>query len=468
MKVVSIASEVASIHKTGGLGDVVRDLALELRKNDVEIDVLIPMYSHLVNEENMRNKIWDGTINFGGDLRQVSLYMVRIPNTDINCYMIYEPKIISNNSCNDVARYGLLSKVVVKLLIDKIITCDLLHLHDWHLGLLPLIAKHEGLLIPTLLTIHNVLFQGDTEPTILDDLGIKWDYLPELLWDVQDGDLNFLMQGIIHSDYVTTVSPTYKNEILSEPSAGGMSSALINKNDKFSGILNGIDINVWNPENDFFLDSKFNISNYREGKGSARNQLSNSLKKKIEEDDILLSYIGRADSRQKGIGLILDAVNNMGLLNSNLRLVMLTEGDDQLENQIIQTANRFDRMDAFIKFDDQLAHVLYAASDMSLIPSWYEPCGLVQMMAMRYGSVPIARATGGLIDTIDDKVNGYLFEQFEARSLLESIKIAEEKFRLANEWDEIVKNCMVHNWSWENSAREYKALYTRMIEKNSC
>jgi len=467
MKVISIASEVASVHKTGGLGDVVRDLALELRNQDVEVDVLIPMYLHLVNEENMRNKIWDGMIDFKGELRQVSVYMILVPNTQIKCYLIYEPKIISSNASNDVQRFGLLSKVVVKLLIDNVIMCDLLHLHDWHLGLLPLIAKHEGLQIPKLLTIHNVLFQGNTEPTILDDLGIKWDYLPELMWDVQDGDLNFLMQGIIHADYVTTVSPTYRSEILTEPNAGGMSSALVNKNDKFSGILNGIDMNVWNPENDFFLDTKFNISNYKEGKNGARNQLSNSLKKKIEEEDILLTYIGRADSRQKGIGLILEAVNNMGLLNNNLRLVLLTEGDDQLENQIIQTANRFDRMDAFIKFDDPLAHIIYAASDMALIPSWYEPCGLVQMMAMRYGSVPIARATAGLVDSIEDGVNGYLFENFEAESLFETIKIAEEKYKLTNGWNEIVGNCMGRNWSWESSAYQYKALYTQMMEKNS-
>ncbi len=457
MKILSVAAEVAGIYKTGGLGDVVRDLACELQKNDVEIRTVLPMYKWLVDDKD-NNLLWEGEVAYGGQVRKVKLFSRTIPMTNLECLMVYEPEIVSSDNPNDAVRFALFSKVLIDLLKLNVIQADVLHLHDWHLGLVPLIVKYSNLQVKTVLTIHNILFQGSTNATLIDEIGVDRAFAHSIMHDIQDGDLNFLLQGIVHADFVTTVSPTYKEEILAKKQDGGLSVYLHDKGARFQGVLNAIDMNVWNPENDLNLDLKFNLSNWKEGKLSAKKQLESKLKFS-GKDEIWLAYIGRADGRQKGIGLVLDAVAQGLLDDGGFRLIMLSQGDKYLEEQIRVCASGKEKFDAFVEFNDPLAHIIYAACDIALIPSAYEPCGLVQMMSMRYGCVPIARATGGLKDTIIDGRDGFLFEEYSGLALSEKIRQARELFKNEARWQPVVSAGMSKDWSWKNSAVEYKKVF---------
>ena len=319
--------------------------------------------------------------------------------------------------------------------------------------------KREQLQIPSVLTIHNLLYQGIAPGSLAHDLHlpISWQ---DLSWDLGNGDINFLLEGILYADRLTTVSPTYALEIQEVTHGGGLQEMTKKHANKLSGILNGISWHNWNPETDADLPVKYNKSTWQEGKSAAKKLLESKLS--IKPCDILIGCIGRADRRQKGIPLILELVEKYW--NKNWHLVILSQGEPDLEREMRQTEAKFpDRLTVINRYDEVLARLIYAGSDLILIPSSYEPCGLVQLIAMRYGAIPVVRQTGGLADTVFENINGFVFEEYSTVALNHALTRAVDIW--GKEQGRLIQTAMLYDSTWKNSAMKYKKLYEKLIAK---
>jgi starch synthase len=236
---------------------------------------------------------------------------------------------------------------------------------------------------------------------------------------------------------------------------------------KITGILNGLDIDLWNPETDEALVKKFSVNNWLEGKRASKLSVQNETGLAVDQDRILIGFVGRLDPIQKGVGLILEAIgseNTEGRIqNTEIQFVVLGTGDPNLENQLRKAANTFENFAAVIKFDNGLARRIYAGCDFLLVPSKFEPCGLIQMIAMRYGAIPIVRNTGGLKDTVREEETGFLFPDYTMKSMMGAVSKAIDLYADHAKREQMVRNCMSEDFSWNKSAKEYVMLYEKLV-----
>jgi starch synthase len=376
---------------------------------------------------------------------------------------------------DDAERFIFFSRAALVLTKELGWKPDVIHCHDWQTGLVPVLLREELSSDPffegcaTVFTIHNLAYQG-----LFDAGTVRLAGLDESLFTFDKlefyGQFSFIKGGIVFSDLVTTVSPQYAKEIQTEEFGEGLDGALKERKESLVGVLNGIDYRTWDPSTDSHLQRCYDSTQV-----AARKRLNRSALRKEAglppAKGPLIGMVSRL-SAQKGWDILAEAAEEM--LKMDVQLVALGTGDKTYEEMVVKLQKKFPKkVAAFIRFDERLAHRIYAGSDLFLMPSRYEPCGLGQMIALRYGSVPVVRATGGLADTISDfnadpsGGNGFVFEEYSAKGLLDGVRRGVEAFGKADVWESLVKRGMACDFSWERSAGEYLKIYQAAIAAKS-
>jgi starch synthase len=450
MRVLFVTPECAPLVKTGGLGDVSGALPPALRALGMEVDVLLPGYPDVLKKIGDAAEIGRfSELGFDGRLLKTSHFLV------IECAPLYQREGSpyqdpgGQDWPDNALRFGLLSKVAARLAPGY----DVVHCNDWPAALTPVFFRK-----PSLLTVHNLAFQGNFEASWLARLG-----LPQTLLSIDKlefhGRISFLKGGLVHAGAINTVSPAYAREIQTAEFGCGLDGLLRERREVLSGILNGIDTEVWNPASDPHLAQRYDESSLDEkrvNKAALQRRLNLDSTKELP----LVGFIGRL-THQKGADLIAAAAAELAALPA--QLVVLGRGERELEGALAAAAARHPgRIAAATGFDEELAHLIEGGADIFLMPSRFEPCGLNQMYSQRYGTPPVARATGGLVDTISDGETGFLFERAEPPALADAMRRAIAAWREPRRWREIQRAGMARDFSWRTAARQYARLYSRL------
>ncbi|MFZ5424175.1 MAG: glycogen synthase [Patescibacteria group bacterium] len=465
MKVLIAASEVAPIVKLGGLGDVIGSLPKALEKAGVDADVIVPFYPNAKVENLKVYKGVDLEVPFDGQNHVVNVYKTKLPNSNVDVIMLKNANYFATGGSNAFANnvtetemFAFFDVAVVEFIKAKFNTYDVVHCNDWHTGLITHLLKEEiGSTRPaTVLTIHNLSYQGLGDLDLVEEIGIVPGTDPIVDLDIADGDINMMQQGILAADFISTVSPTYAKEILFNDLGGPLSEYLQGRRGRLDGILNGIDYSQF--------PRSYDLNNWKEAKASAKELLQKKFKLNVT-DDPMYCYIGRLDPNQKGLDILYETIPD--IINSNAQLVILGTGDPVWEaklRSLTDIAKYKGKLSINIIFDVELAQEIYAASDFIIVPSRFEPCGLIQMIGMWYGALPVVHATGGLKDTVAERKTGFLFNVYSANALQQAIENSLKAFKDKKLHSEMVKNAMVADFSWDASAIQYKALYKEVIE----
>lgn len=488
MKIVQLATEFAPIAKAGGLGEVTLGLSRELKRLGHEVEVILPKYDFIdlqrlrhveMEVPNFRcmekgnshaNAMWSA------ECEEVPLHLLDARHT---AGYFHRGKIYGCE--DDAARFLYFSKAAIEYLKLKAEPIDILHLHDWHVAAAAIFVR-EIFRLPIksiVLTIHNAAYQGKCAPWDLDYIGLKSEkYLAKNPFQDDDpahpGLINLLKGGVLYSDAVVAVSPTYAKEILTPEMGYGLDPTFCKIKAKLSGILNGLDLKFWDPANDRFLFATYQASDSIETVLKAKEKNRAELGKRFNLSTKKRPWIGAITRlvEQKGPELIEAAL--LETLRIGGTFVLLgSSPTPKIQARFENLSEKYAGESAlfYFEYDEELAHQVYAALDFLVLPSRYEPCGLSQMIAMRYGTIPIARATGGHIDTIFDcenptvpseKKNGFLFSNYTSASEIETMKIAIRLFReKSSSIQLLIKNGMKIKWSWEKPAQEYLRVYTQ-------
>jgi len=473
MKVLFVASEAYPFIKTGGLGDVAYALPKALRKLGIDARVIIPKYSSIpLSFKNCMGSVASFNIPVGWrnqycGLEQLSYDGVPYYFVD-NEYYFKRPHTYGDY--DDGERFSFFSKAVlesIKYMGD--FKPDIIHCNDWQSAVVPLLLKEnysEDVLynkIKTVFTIHNLQYQGVFPKEVLGDLlNLDFKYFNEDEMKFYDA-VSFMKGGIVFSDEVTTVSDTYSKEIQTPFYGERLDGLLTEKADKIVGIVNGIDYELYDPKVDKKIFYNYDMESINQ-KVKNKLKLQEKLGLPIAEDMPMIGIVTRL-VKQKGLDLIVEKLQE--LLSLPVQIVLLGNGDGYYEDIFQYYASIYpSRISANIMYDDTLAQQIYAASDMFLMPSLFEPCGIGQLIALKYGSIPIIRETGGLKDTIipydkyTGKGNGFSFNNYSGQELLDAINRALDLYNDKTSWDKLVQNAMSSNNSWENSAKNYMKLYS--------
>ncbi len=472
LKLLSVASECAPFVKTGGLADVVGALAAVLGEHDVKVRVLLPLYRQIAHLGDGAKVVLDVGTKFGGPVRVlaakragVDLLLIEAPHLYDRAGTVYLNEGGADWSDNHL-RFGLLSWLgaeIARLGVGGW-RPDVIHAHDWQAGLSPVYARQNGAATPSVLTIHNIAFQGSfpaSEMGVLelDPKGFTQDGFEYY------GNISFLKGGLMEADNITTVSPTYARELLTPEFGMGLQGVLKAREADLSGILNGIDTTIWNPKADPSLASTYSTRTLAK---KAVNKRALLARFGLDDDTAfpLFSVISRL-SEQKGLDLALEALP--GVLDRGARFVMLGSGDPQLEDRYRELALRYpDQVGVEFGFHEDLAHLIQAGADATLVPSRFEPCGLTQLCAMRYGTLPVVSKTGGLADTVIDAndaaisancATGFQFAPVTVEKLSDALDRAMGLFADTAAWKRVVLNAMKHPVGWDRSALRMVGIY---------
>lgn len=468
LNVLVVGYEASPFYKRGGLGDVVSSLPKALYTVGVDARVVIPYYNS-IESEYKEKRIGEFSVVFGSKIEIVTVYSSFLAKTKIPIYFLQNKKHLAsinlrgrNKKIDQFAFFDLCVVEFAFWLDEHKKWCpSLIHCNDWQTALIPLLMQKR---IPTLLTIHNLNYQGKGSLKVLDLLHIKDKDAKELRRGIPATEINLLGEGIIHTTQVSTVSPSYAQEITSDYDNDPIHNFIVRrekergKKDQVWGILNGIDYDIWNPKIDEKIAFKYDEATWEIGKKENKKDL---LKQFSLENRLTFCFVGRM-ATQKGLDLLLETVDD--IVSQNVNIIILGSGLKSIEKSISRAAKKYPlHMRVKLTYSEELAHQFYAASDFILIPSRYEPCGLIQMIAMRYGTLPIASVTGGLKDSIKDGYNGFLFKNGSASELLHAIKKAVELYNKPQEYRVMVKRAIEKDFSWETSSLLYKKLYIDTI-----
>lgn len=488
LKVLMVTAEVAPFSKVGGLADVLGALPRALAAHDVEARVISPLYGRIDREAvGIRPVagISRTPVKLGHNSVDVGFMRTTLPKSEATVYFvecdpffnregIYTDPDTGQGYDDNALRFILFSRAVAEFLRLGVFTPDILHLNDNQSALVaPMIRtipdyQHIAS-IPTLLTIHNAEYQGTYDRQHIYNAGLDYaQAYPGGPFEFYGG-FNFLKAGISFSNRLSTVSPTYAEETMSSANAGfGLEGLLASRRSDYVGIVNGVDYSVWNPSVDPLLPHPYSPETL-DGKRACKKELLARCGFSPEDSDKpLLGMVSRL-VYQKGIDLVIDSLPQF--LTEDVRLVILGSGDPRYHHQLQEARKRYpDRLSVNITFDDGLAHLIEAGSDMFLMPSRFEPCGLNQLYSLKYGTIPVVRRTGGLADTVhdyqpeEDKGWGFVFGGFTPIDLANAINRAKETYNKPDEWAKLMRRGMSLDFSWEASALRYRDLYLSMLE----
>lgn len=477
MKVLFLISEAAPFAKTGGLGDVGGSLPQALNRIRGEVRVMMPLYGTVPHElrQGMRH-VADFPVSLSWRRQPCGLWELK--HRGVHYYFLDNEYYFGRQGLygyqDDAERFAFFSRAALASLVYLTgFRPDLLHCHDWHGALVPVLLKefyrqdpyYYGL--KTLVTVHNLKHQGILPRHALGDLLGLGEGTPAARRLEHRGVINFLKGGLLAADGITTVSPTYAEEIQYAFYGEGLDHILRDRRDRLWGILNGIDTELYNPARDPYI-----FANYTgpEGKGANKGALQREFRLPEEGSIPVLAFVSRLVP-QKGLDLIAHILDE--LLQEPIQLVVLGRGEQRYEEMFRWFAGRYpDRVGVRIDFDEALARQIYAGADMLLMPSLFEPCGLAQLIAMRYGTVPIVRETGGLKDTVipynqyTGEGTGFSFANYNAHELLFTAQRAIRIYREEKEtWHRLRNQAFRQDFSWHNSAGQYLQLYDRLLQE---
>ena len=476
MNVLLVASEANPFIKTGGLGDVMGALPKALKEKGVEARVVIPKYKGIKQEmqEKITFKSWF-IVPVG--YRQMYCGIFECYHEGITYYFLDNEYYFGRDGLygyyDDAERFAFFNRAVLMFLKQINWSPDVIHCNDWQTGMVPVLYKLEYCKDPfywrtkNVFSIHNLLFQGVFDPKILPEVfGYTLEQYTNTTLKFNDG-VSFMKGGILFADKVTTVSYTYAEEIKTIEYGEGLQDVLRGKEYAMCGILNGIDYEEFNPNNDPHIYKPFG-KNYIQDKKFNKEELQKELNLPINKETPMIGIVTRL-TRQKGIDLVKYMLEKL-LPYENCQIVILGNGDKDYEEYFLNLESRYrDKVSANIRFDNTLAHKIYASCDMFLMPSLFEPCGLGQLIALRYGTIPIVRETGGLKDTVvpyneyTGIGNGFSFKNYNGDELYNTIKYAIHNYWDKWKWNAIVNQALNSNNSWEKSAVSYKGLYEEII-----
>lgn len=457
MKIAIVASEAVPYVKSGGLADVIGALPRYLNKLGIRTTIFLPKYKgirgNFVKDIRLKmQKVYTAKIFKDGDF-----YFIDYPDF-FQRDGLYGTK--DGDFSDNFERFTLFCKAVTQLIGEG--NYDIVHCHDWQSALIPLYTKLNKYNVKSIFTIHNLGYQGKFPGSKFPLLDIEENYFsPEGIECC--GNINFLKAGILYSDVITTVSENYAREIQTPELGFQLDGVLKKRSNDIYGIINGIDYNLWNPQTDEMI-----YHTYSDFSGKMKNKMSLAHENNIDTKRPIIGMVSRI-AGQKGFDLltkVLDEIIEMGF-----SFVLLGSGEENYCAKLKAFAKIYaNSVSINIKFDNKLAHRIYAGSDFFLMPSFYEPCGLGQLISLKYGSVPIVRKTGGLADTIKEfdhkkmSGNGFLFEDYSSQALIDAISRAYKVYCNKEIFKMLSVKCMEYNFSWEESAKKYKNLYQSLLK----
>ena len=491
MKIAIVSSEVAPFSKTGGLADVMGALPVALSHLGHEVVVITPLYRLARdNAERLGLELEDHNISahfpVGGAEREVRFVKSHLPDSDVPVFLLANEGyygrtgLYVNPSTNEdfpdnSERFVCLARGALEACLELGFQPDVFHCNDWQTGLLPVYLRHlyqsyfHG--TGSILTIHNLAYQGLFWSGDMNLTGLPWELFNWRMLEYY-GKLSFLKAGLVGADLITTVSRTYAEEIQTEEFGMGLDGVLREHAADLVGIINGVDYKVWDPRVDALIESSYSADDLS-GKAECKQTLQERLKLPAEPDVPVIGMIGRLVA-QKGLDLVADGLGQM--MEKDLQLVVLGTGEPAIQDQLTEMATTYSgRLAVYIGFDEGLAHAIEAGSDMFLMPSRYEPCGLNQLYSLRYGTVPIVSSTGGLADTVTNytaataksgKATGFCFERGSVARMVKAVGRAVDLYHEDRDgWRQLQLTGMAQDWSWEHSAGEYVRVYEKAAQK---
>ncbi|MBN1475696.1 glycogen synthase GlgA [Candidatus Sumerlaeota bacterium] len=489
MKIFVTSSEVSPYAKTGGLADVAGSLPRALAELGHDVRVAMPLYTGLIDPDQhhllpvMRElDVFLGPNRFRGQVLRSTLPGSEVPIYFIQCDALFDREggpygYVGGEHSDNAVRFAFASLAMIWLLKGLGWSPDIIQTNDWQMALIPTYLRSWPILSSDsfysqtriLHTIHNLAYQGLADPSVLPTIGLDWSlYTPEGLEFFDK--INLMKGGIVHADHISTVSPRYALEIQTEEHGCGLEGLLQSRASELTGILNGIDTDVWNPATDTLIQTNFSADRLG-GKAECKAALQSRCGLPLRPDTPLIGMVSRL-VEQKGFGLLREIIGD--LLRRDIQLVILGTGDPEIEKLLADLAAEHGHRLSFHRlFDERLAHGIEAGADMFLMPSRYEPCGLNQLYSMRYGTIPIVHFTGGLVDSVRDatpgalakgEATGFGFSEFNAKACLRALTRALDLFTGDREtWRSLMLTAMAQDFSWAASARAYEALFKRML-----
>lgn len=465
MKVLFAVWELVPFFQVGGLGDVAKALPKKLHQQGVDVRVILPFYKAFKLHRQQKKEVKKFTVIYDGKKQKVSVYQISFLDEKIPVYLIKNEKWLGIPTQDIFAFYNL---AVYEILKKDYLNWlpDVVHCQDHHTGLIPLLIKHNNLKFKTLLTIHNFNHQGKHSLDVIKRMGMDHSKCRVIQWETKKKQVNFLLEGIIHADLVNAVSPSYAKEIFTEEYGCGLDEIIRNEGQKISGILNGIDYDSRDPKHDKNINFHYGVDSAVKGKQLNKKFLQEKLGFAVSDKIPLIGFIGRFESKQKGLDIMHKMIRRVNL--QKFQFVILGQGEVEWEDQFQWLASFYKKNVAYISvFDRRIASQIYAGADFLLVPSKFEPCGLIQMIAMRYGTLPIARATGGLKDSIIDGVDGFLFKKYSSFELEKKMKHAVEIWKSdKKKINQMILNAMKKDFTWDKSAKEYIKLYNKLCNQS--
>lgn len=482
LRILFAASEVAPFAKTGGLADVSAGLCRYLHQAGHDVRLFMPMYRKtreaakepfdpVPELQDLSTKLGDRTVSYSISTAQLGdgplVYFVRCPE-------FFDRDSIYGDAPDEPLRFAFLSQAAIECCQQMQWSPQVAHCNDWHTALLPLLLKAkyawDALFKDTrsVLTIHNLGYQGLFSDSVLDELG--WADSKNLLHadDTERGQFNFLKTGLLYADAITTVSQTYAREIQSAELGMGLEELLSARSEDLVGIVNGVDYTDWSPESDALLPHTYSADDLA-GKAENKRALLGHWNLEYDASVPLIGIVSRLTG-QKGFELLPDILPVV-LQRESVQLVILGSGEERYENYFQWLQDSFPTKVCFYKgYNNELAHLIEAGADMFLMPSRYEPCGMNQMYSLKYGTAPIVRKTGGLADTVEPfdpatgKGTGFVFEEFSADALFQAVRRGLDAFKDRAAWKRLMLNGMSRDFSWDRQGKLYEELYSRLLE----
>ncbi len=480
LNITFISSEATPFAKTGGMADVCGALPIELEKLGLELILVMPYYKQVAQTKPKPRKTRHSvTVRIAGKEIKGDVYSRKITD-HFRAYFIDNPDFFARQELygtphgdfpDNAQRFGFFCKAALNLLPALAFQPDIIHVHDWQTALVPFLLKTERRndtfysRTKTVLSIHNLAYQGLFDKTVLHGLNISRDWFTPKGMEFY-GKVNFLKAGLITADNISTVSKKYSLEMQTPEYGCGLDGVLKEQGGHIQGILNGVDYSEWHPQRDKYIVKDYSLDDMS-GKMDCRHNLLQEYNLTAKDDTPIIGIISRL-ADQKGFDILAKAMPS--LAEMDLRILLLGTGENKYHSLFKKMQKKYhEHLGVRLAFNNSLAHKIEAGSDLFLMPSRYEPCGLNQIYSLKYGTIPIVRATGGLDDTIENfnpetgTGNGFKFKEYSSRALIAKVKEALDMYRHKDYWQKLVINAMGQDFSWPNSARKYVKLYQNLL-----